>query len=194
MLILLRIIADLTGNPTGTGRPRQARPPAHRLARRRSDTESAHRQSCASESSCRRAHGLVSLERSAVFKTRLDGGALLNDEVKRVVDWARGHGSHSSSGLLVAVSPGGVFVVGVMNSPPVGWSLSAARSATSPAAVLGSSLVPENPRRVGPELRGPLFGTYAARRGSYRVLYTIDEQHRVVAVKDVEHRSDMYRP
>ncbi|MGH8932723.1 MAG: type II toxin-antitoxin system RelE family toxin [Egibacteraceae bacterium] len=51
----------------------------------------------------------------------------------------------------------------------------------------------ENPRRVGTELRGPLFGTYAARRGSYRVLYTIDEERRVVTVKDVEHRSDVYR-
>jgi mRNA interferase RelE/StbE len=51
----------------------------------------------------------------------------------------------------------------------------------------------ENPRRVGTELRGPLFGTYAARRGSYRVLYSIDEQRRLVTVKDVEHRSDIYR-
>jgi mRNA interferase RelE/StbE len=51
----------------------------------------------------------------------------------------------------------------------------------------------ENPRRVETELRGPLFGTYAARRGSYQVLYTIDEQHWLVTVKDVEHRSDIYR-
>jgi mRNA interferase RelE/StbE len=51
----------------------------------------------------------------------------------------------------------------------------------------------ENPQRVGTELRGPLFGTYAARRGSYRVLYTIDEPRRLVTVKDVEHRSDLYR-
>ncbi|MGH8886132.1 MAG: type II toxin-antitoxin system RelE family toxin [Egibacteraceae bacterium] len=51
----------------------------------------------------------------------------------------------------------------------------------------------DNPQRIGTELRGPLFGTWAARRGSYRVLYTIDEQRRLVTVKDVEHRSDAYR-
>lgn len=51
----------------------------------------------------------------------------------------------------------------------------------------------DNPQRIGTELRGPLFGTWAARRGSYRVLCTIDEQRRLVTVKDVEHRSDAYR-
>ncbi len=38
-----------------------------------------------------RMQGIVSLELSAVFKDMgLDGGALLDDEVKRVVDWAKG--------------------------------------------------------------------------------------------------------
>lgn len=40
-----------------------------------------------------RVHGIVSLELSAAFKDMgLDGGALLDDEVKRVVDSARGRG------------------------------------------------------------------------------------------------------
>jgi len=50
-----------------------------------------------------------------------------------------------------------------------------------------------NPHRVGTELHGPLAGTHAARRGTYRVLYVIDDDHRLVTVKDVEHRAQVYR-
>lgn len=50
-----------------------------------------------------------------------------------------------------------------------------------------------NPHRVGTALTGPLTGTYAARRGTYRVLYVIDEDRRPVTVKDVEHRAAAYR-
>jgi mRNA interferase RelE/StbE len=39
--------------------------------------------------------------------------------------------------------------------------------------ITGSLL--ENPRRVGRELRNELAGIHSARRGSYRVLYRIDE-------------------
>lgn len=51
----------------------------------------------------------------------------------------------------------------------------------------------DNPHRLGTELGGPLKGTYAARRGSYRVLYTIDDEERLVTVRDIDHRSDIYR-
>lgn len=51
----------------------------------------------------------------------------------------------------------------------------------------------DNPRQVGAALRGRMAGTFAARRGTYRVLYTIDEAERLVIVKDVAHRSDIYR-
>lgn len=51
----------------------------------------------------------------------------------------------------------------------------------------------DNPHRIGTELGGPLEGTYAARRGSYRVLFAIDDDERVVTVRDVDHRSDVYR-
>lgn len=52
----------------------------------------------------------------------------------------------------------------------------------------------ENPRRLGkPLLRPPYVGTWSARRGSYRVLYEIDDERCVVIVTAVEHRSDAYR-
>jgi len=51
----------------------------------------------------------------------------------------------------------------------------------------------DNPYKVGTELRGPLAGTHAARRGTYRILYVIDDDQRLVTVKDVDHRADVYR-
>jgi mRNA-degrading endonuclease RelE of RelBE toxin-antitoxin system len=52
----------------------------------------------------------------------------------------------------------------------------------------------ENPHRLGKRLLLPPYeGTWSARRGSYRVLYEIDEKNRVMIVTAVEHRSDAYR-
>ena len=51
----------------------------------------------------------------------------------------------------------------------------------------------DNPRRVGRELRNELAGIYSARRGSYRVLYRIDEIERTVTVLRIDHRGDVYR-
>ena len=51
-----------------------------------------------------------------------------------------------------------------------------------------------NPHRVGKPLRDDLVGIWSARRGTYRVLYRInDELHEVVVLR-VEHRRDVYRP
>jgi mRNA interferase RelE/StbE len=52
----------------------------------------------------------------------------------------------------------------------------------------------ENPHRVGRQLRGDLAGVYAARRGTYRVLYRISDVQREVVVLRIEHRRDVYRP
>jgi mRNA interferase RelE/StbE len=52
----------------------------------------------------------------------------------------------------------------------------------------------ENPHRVGKQLRGDLGGIHAARRGTYRVLYRINEAEREVVVLRIEHRRDVYRP
>lgn len=51
----------------------------------------------------------------------------------------------------------------------------------------------DNPRRVGKPLRDDMAGVWAARRGTYRVLYRIkDDLHEVVVLR-VDHRRDAYR-
>jgi len=52
----------------------------------------------------------------------------------------------------------------------------------------------EDPRRVGKRLRGDLAGIYSARRGTYRVLYRINDERKEVVVLRIDHRSDAYRP
>ena len=49
------------------------------------------------------------------------------------------------------------------------------------------------PRRVGKPLRRQLAGLYSARRGTFRVLYRIDDAEHLVTVVRVEHRADVYR-
>ena len=49
-----------------------------------------------------------------------------------------------------------------------------------------------NPQGVGKPLFGPLVGCRGARRGTYRIVYRIDEASRIVHVLDVDHRSDIY--
>lgn len=51
----------------------------------------------------------------------------------------------------------------------------------------------QNPRRVGKQLREPLYPLYAARRGEYRVIYRIDDNLIVIDVISVAHRRDAYR-
>jgi mRNA interferase RelE/StbE len=49
-----------------------------------------------------------------------------------------------------------------------------------------------SPRRVGKPLFGPLAGCHGARRGTYRVVYRVDESAHVVEVLDSDHRADIY--
>lgn len=51
-----------------------------------------------------------------------------------------------------------------------------------------------NPHRVGKPLFGPLAGCRGARRGTYRVVYRIEENTRIVHVLDIDHRAEIYRP
>ncbi len=51
----------------------------------------------------------------------------------------------------------------------------------------------ENPQRVGKPLRFDLTGIWSARRGTYRILYRIDDAAREVIVLRIEHRGDAYR-
>ena len=46
----------------------------------------------------------------------------------------------------------------------------------------------DDPHRVGKLLRGDLAGIYAARRGTYRVLYRINETSAEVIILRIEHR------
>lgn len=52
----------------------------------------------------------------------------------------------------------------------------------------------DNPKRVGAPLRGELEGVWSARRGTYRVLYRVDDESREVIVLRVGHPRDLYRP
>jgi len=49
-----------------------------------------------------------------------------------------------------------------------------------------------NPRRIGKMLRRELEGIWSARRGTYRVLYRINEDPKEVVVLRIEHRRDVY--
>jgi mRNA interferase RelE/StbE len=49
------------------------------------------------------------------------------------------------------------------------------------------------PYRVGKRLLPPMDDRFSARRGTYRIMYRIDDKNRVVTVVDVDHRRDVYR-
>lgn len=50
-----------------------------------------------------------------------------------------------------------------------------------------------DPHRVGAPLRKPFEGQWRARRGEYRVRYTIDDKNDTVTIVDISHRRDAYR-
>jgi mRNA interferase RelE/StbE len=49
-----------------------------------------------------------------------------------------------------------------------------------------------NPQRVGKPLFGPLAGCYCAQRGTYRIVYRIEENSRIVHVLGIDHRAEIY--
>jgi mRNA-degrading endonuclease RelE of RelBE toxin-antitoxin system len=48
------------------------------------------------------------------------------------------------------------------------------------------------PYRVGKQLMPPLDDRFSARRGTYRIIYRVDDANRTVTVVDVDHRRDVY--
>ena len=50
-----------------------------------------------------------------------------------------------------------------------------------------------NPARAGKPLDEPFDGYHSARRGTYRIIYRIDEAKRVVEIHSIRHRRDVYR-
>jgi len=51
-----------------------------------------------------------------------------------------------------------------------------------------------DPYRVGKRLLAPMDDRFSARRGTYRIIYRIDDKNRIVTVVDDDHRRDVYRP
>ena len=51
----------------------------------------------------------------------------------------------------------------------------------------------ENPYRVGADLRGQFARLRSARRGSYRVIYKMDEDQNRIDIVHIDHRGDVYR-
>jgi len=51
----------------------------------------------------------------------------------------------------------------------------------------------EQPHRVGGALSGPFAGLRSERRGSYRIVYSIDDNERRVDSAHIDHRGDVYR-
>jgi mRNA interferase RelE/StbE len=51
----------------------------------------------------------------------------------------------------------------------------------------------KEPYRVGKRLLPPMDDRFSARRGTYRIIYRIDDKNRIVTVVDVDHRRDVYR-
>jgi mRNA interferase RelE/StbE len=49
-----------------------------------------------------------------------------------------------------------------------------------------------NPYRAGKPLAEPFDGYHSARRGTYRIVYRIDETTHTVHVLDIDHRADIY--
>jgi mRNA interferase RelE/StbE len=82
-------------------------------------------------------------------------------------------------------------------TPPARRSLATGLPEPEPVAAavvefLTSTLI-GNPHRLGEPLGAELAGIWSARRGTYRVLYRINEAAREVVVLRVEHRRDAYR-
>jgi mRNA interferase RelE/StbE len=49
------------------------------------------------------------------------------------------------------------------------------------------------PHRAGKRLLPPLDDRFSARRGTYRIIYRVDDKTRIVTVVDIGHRRDVYR-
>ncbi|MDI3195751.1 type II toxin-antitoxin system RelE/ParE family toxin [Pseudarthrobacter sp. AL07] len=52
----------------------------------------------------------------------------------------------------------------------------------------------KNPYRLSKPLTNELLGLHSARRGDYRVLFTLDVEAHILYVHRIQHRSDVYKP
>jgi mRNA interferase RelE/StbE len=68
----------------------------------------------------------------------------------------------------------------------------AARAIAEVVDLITGPLLTE-PTIVGKPLRRELAGIWSARRGTFRVLYRIDDDRREIVVLRIDHRRDVYR-
>jgi mRNA interferase RelE/StbE len=61
------------------------------------------------------------------------------------------------------------------------------------AAIEAIHSIAANPRRMGKPLHLELEGQWSARRGPYRIIYSIDHSNDTIIVTAVAHRADVYR-
>ena len=54
-------------------------------------------------------------------------------------------------------------------------------------------IITANPRRAGKPLDEPFDGYYSARRGTYRIVYRINEDKHAVEIYSIRHRRVAYR-
>jgi mRNA-degrading endonuclease RelE of RelBE toxin-antitoxin system len=52
----------------------------------------------------------------------------------------------------------------------------------------------ESPHKLGKALVGELSGLFSARRGDYRIIYSIEDTAKIVIVHRIQHRGSVYRP
>ena len=57
-----------------------------------------------------------------------------------------------------------------------------------------TGVLAENPRLLSKPLTNELLGLRTARRGDYRVLFTLDIEEHTLYVHRIEHRADVYKP
>lgn len=57
-----------------------------------------------------------------------------------------------------------------------------------------TGVLADNPYRLSKPLTNELLGLRTARRGDYRVLFTLDIEAHILYVHRIEHRSAVYKP
>ena len=105
------------------------------------------------------------------------------------VTWCAGSTRYAAS-VVADDEPDGIVVAG-----PAARAISDQLPEAVASALIDLITGPllHNPRRVGKPLRRELEGLWSARRGTFRVLYRIDEVEHEVVVLRVDHRSSTYR-
>jgi mRNA interferase RelE/StbE len=76
----------------------------------------------------------------------------------------------------------GAFVIGPVRSP---------REAAAAMATIDGPITTSS-HRVGKPLDEPFDGYHVARRGTYRIIYRINEDKHTVEVHSIRHRRDAY--